>query len=380
MLNNYKKTEINDDMIIWRYMPLNFFIDLLKKKALYLRRVDLFRKLDPYEGKRSQFHTAVEQEIKDMIVNINKTNGIDMRILKRISKFIFYMFDTEARCSYVNCWHINEFESLAMWELYAKKYPSVAIKTTIGKLRQSLKNCETLKIDAVTYVEKLIDDIDIVFRKHSAYCYENELRIVRKIENKFEIDEKNSFEKNIESLNNRVEYTYEEVDITKLIDAIYIKPKTKEADILKIKTQIEREYKKSEIIEIPPIIVSNALDYELYDIDKIKLRDMIPKFGDNESKIDVFFDDEGTIIGRAPAGCGTKAEKENNILQISNLEFNYYWNEIGIEHCKVDCNKRVIVRRKAGDPLPNTKTFVAIRQQNSDGDYVETEYIENQNR
>lgn len=30
--NNYKKTEIDDDMIIWRYMPWNFFMDLLKKR------------------------------------------------------------------------------------------------------------------------------------------------------------------------------------------------------------------------------------------------------------------------------------------------------------------------------------------------------------
>lgn len=358
---------------------MEFFYGFIEKKALYLRRVDLFRNSDPYEGKRSQFHTAVEQEIQDMIVDINKTNGIDRRILKRISKVIFYMFDTEARCSYVNCWHINEFESLAMWELYAKKYPSVAIKTTIGKLRQSLKNCDTLKIDAVTYVEKLIDDIDIVFRKHSAYCYENELRIVRKIENKFEIDEKNSFEKNIESLNNRVEYTYEEVDITKLIDAIYIKPKTKEVDILKIKTQIEQEYKKSEIIEIPPIIVSNALDYELCDIDKLKLRDMIPKLGSDENKIDVFFDKDGVIVGWTPEGSGTKNEKEYNILQISKQEFNYYWNERGIMNFKVDVVKKIIVERQADDPLPKCKTFVALRNPSYDGNYVKTEYIKNKN-
>lgn len=85
------------------------------------------------------------------------------------------------------------------------------------------------------------------------------------------------------------------------------------------------------------------------------------------------------IIGKTPAESGTKAEKENNVLQISNLEFNYYWDEIGIENFKVDCNKRIIFRIKAGDPLPNTRTFFAIRQQNSDGEYVETEYIENQN-
>lgn len=39
---------------------------------------------------------------------------------------------------YISCWHMNEYESAAMWKLYAKSSDAIAIQTTFQKLCESI--------------------------------------------------------------------------------------------------------------------------------------------------------------------------------------------------------------------------------------------------
>ena len=42
----------------------------------------------------------------------------------------------------INCWHMNDFESEAMWKLYLKSNEGIAIQSTYQRLIDSLSNTD----------------------------------------------------------------------------------------------------------------------------------------------------------------------------------------------------------------------------------------------
>ena len=53
--------------------------------------------------------------------------------------------------TYISCWHANEYESAAMWDLYAKTNEAVAIETSYDKLRNVLP--ERVFLGCVRYID-----------------------------------------------------------------------------------------------------------------------------------------------------------------------------------------------------------------------------------
>jgi len=88
----------------------------------------------------------------------------------------------------INCWHMNEFESAAMWELYAKS--GIAIKTTFKRLKDSLDKGtpELIKFGLVEYTdfknEWMAEDnlYPRFFLKRKSFEHEKELRAVLQLE------------------------------------------------------------------------------------------------------------------------------------------------------------------------------------------------------
>ncbi len=55
---------------------------------------------------------------------------------------------------YANCWHINDFESAALWKLYSDSRNSLAIQSTVERLKQSLQNApERLCLSEIQYAD-----------------------------------------------------------------------------------------------------------------------------------------------------------------------------------------------------------------------------------
>lgn len=147
--------------IIWRYMPLDKYIDLLYRKELFLCRLDKLE--DPQEGSWTKQEIDKSPWPEDAIQEFKEW-------------------------SFINCWHLNKVESAAMWELYSSKNAGIAIKTTIGKLKNSLKeDSKRLHIGKVNYVDNYIDDLEYslpqdsnrltmlgpVFKKRKSFLHEN---------------------------------------------------------------------------------------------------------------------------------------------------------------------------------------------------------------
>lgn len=110
---------------IWRYMDFTKFVSLLETEALFLSRVDKFE--DPYEGATSHANAQIR-------LHLYKDNGIPEEALHQMSKFM----EWTRLWTYVNCWHMNNSESAAMWKLYAQTDEAVAIQSTYARLHNNL--------------------------------------------------------------------------------------------------------------------------------------------------------------------------------------------------------------------------------------------------
>ena len=116
----------NDNMTIWRYMDFTKFVSLVDKSALFFSRADKLG--DPFEGSYSRAN-----------VNLRPTvykDKIPQDALRRMSGFSKIL----PKFTVINCWHINEYESAALWGLYLKGREGIAIRSTFDCLKGCLKD------------------------------------------------------------------------------------------------------------------------------------------------------------------------------------------------------------------------------------------------
>ncbi|HKI00147.1 MAG TPA: hypothetical protein VE957_00025 [Terriglobales bacterium] len=146
---------------IWRYMDFTQFVSMLEEKGLLFTRADLL--VDKFEGTMSkplydflERHSDPEQHAG----------------LLRLTK----------GWSFVNCWHMNECESVAMWEVYSTSKESVCVQTTYARLREAL--AEDVYIGMVNYISYERDKIPAgntfwpLVHKRKSFEHERELRAV----------------------------------------------------------------------------------------------------------------------------------------------------------------------------------------------------------
>jgi hypothetical protein len=108
---NYQFHTPDKVLTIWKYMDFTKFLDLLVTSQLFLCRSDKFQ--DPFEG---HLRTKDYDKMKFMHEHEIETK-----------KFYF-----------LNCWHIAEKESDAMWKAFVRESNGIAVKTTVNSLIDSL--------------------------------------------------------------------------------------------------------------------------------------------------------------------------------------------------------------------------------------------------
>ena len=157
--------------ILWRYMDLAKFIDLLESRSLRLSRADKFS--DKFEG-------SFTPSLKLLIEKAYNDNGI---------KLTYPEFKDKLRERiYINCWCNRKADSIAMWQLYGQSDNAIAVTTTVSRIRNAVLDS---KYPLKTYIRKVkyIDHLDnpeieikpysnIFSYKQNAYDYEKEVRVV----------------------------------------------------------------------------------------------------------------------------------------------------------------------------------------------------------
>lgn len=153
------------DAVLWRYMDFTKFVSLLETSALYFCRPDLLG--DPFEGSISPATpplVAGEFEAGSQITQ----HTVDVRQVTRLAR--------------VNCWHMGEFESEAMWRLYTRERDEVAIKTVFARFREALVGEEDVNVSRVWYRDYRTDSIPFgnamfpLFHKRISFQHEQEVR------------------------------------------------------------------------------------------------------------------------------------------------------------------------------------------------------------
>lgn len=86
---------------------------------------------------------------------------------------------------FLNCWHMNNYESAAMWKVFAKTNEAIAIQSRVWRLKSSFNNVRpNIYVGRVNYVDYDIDEIPneepllAYFHKRKSFEYEQELRAV----------------------------------------------------------------------------------------------------------------------------------------------------------------------------------------------------------
>lgn len=197
--NDNIKLPEDPNTIVWKYLDLSKFLDLLMSRKLFMSRSDKFE--DQYEG---TFSEPTYEEIKKLSENN--------------PEFLDY-YKSHREKVVVSSWHINEYESFAMWQIFTQNNEGLAIQSTIGRLQKALKpeiNYSQFigEVNYIDYKKEYIPFDDMFFPfmfKRKSFQYEREVRIISDLS-----------ESNIK-INDGLKI---DVDINQLIEKIYIHPKS----------------------------------------------------------------------------------------------------------------------------------------------------------
>jgi hypothetical protein len=120
------------------------FVSLLDSQALYFARASLLE--DKFEGSVSHATLMAESALfRRMTNDIVETIGEEhrerwegreaWRVREQRERREF-----EKDWTFVNCWHLNEAESDAMWKLYGSNGKPIAVQTTYGRLARFVES------------------------------------------------------------------------------------------------------------------------------------------------------------------------------------------------------------------------------------------------
>jgi len=175
----------NTDLWLWRYMDLEKFKDFIETKSIFFAKATSFgdnlecavsikdQKNWLYSMRATAYEYFYEQELTGMPIE-EKTKVIEKRIQREI------LDNKEFRKKVlISCWHANDYESEAMWQLYkGYDHQTIAVSINLCNLRHALP--KPIHIGEVSYVdyEKVYPTKVRVFRKHVSYEHEREVRAV----------------------------------------------------------------------------------------------------------------------------------------------------------------------------------------------------------
>jgi hypothetical protein len=185
--------------IVWKYLDLSKFLDLLLSQKLFMSRSDKFE--DQYEG---TFSEPTFEEIKKLSID---------------NPEFLNFYKTHREKVAISSWHINEYESFAMWQIFTQNSEGLAIQSTIGRLQQALDPEKSFsqyigEVNYIDYKKEYIPFDDMFFPflfKRKSFQYEREVRILSDVA------------ATSIKINDGLKIN---VDINALIEKIYIHPKS----------------------------------------------------------------------------------------------------------------------------------------------------------
>jgi hypothetical protein len=151
-------SKLSEDTPLWRYMSMDKLVDLLAEQELHFTPLAAFAKSDPFEGylpvvAMDALASILRPKVKDtesgwqLTEEHRQSVGYPLTEEEKALAEKQIVDQKEAPRNYyaliaksiaVNCWHINKGESEAMWRLYSDNGKGIAIKTSLGALKEAI--------------------------------------------------------------------------------------------------------------------------------------------------------------------------------------------------------------------------------------------------
>jgi len=201
---------------IWRYMDLGKFVSLLQRRELFFASAESME--DPYEGAQPEAAMAWLRELPASLpAEVRKLVPPDLvTILARAGKAATYDWG-------ISCWHCNDGESAAMWDLYASRHSGIAIQSTVERLCESFGRAPGSQLvgkvryaDYSTESRILTGTVEPVMTKRKSFQHEEELRAL--VHPLSEIRKRAGEPEDLRG-------TYVPVDLAQLIEDVYVAPR-----------------------------------------------------------------------------------------------------------------------------------------------------------
>ncbi len=226
---------------VWRYMDFTKLFSMLEARALYFANVHSFS--DPFEGSL----TRRNQEARRQDVARQYGEDIDAKRKETfVSSYIAssgHLNEVERNGYLMNCWHLNNDESYAMWELYVRAGEGIAVQSTFDRLKKAFASTDQdVYIGKVRYIdyrrEKVLPNnssIAPVFYKRKSFEHERELRCVtavnmeeetgiRQTVHRFDVEGR-VFNEEVQQINARSLFgQHVRANLKQLIENIYVSP------------------------------------------------------------------------------------------------------------------------------------------------------------
>ena len=167
------------DAMIWRYMDFTKFVSMLEHQGLFMSRVDLLG--DPFEG-------SIPESNRGALMRIAQAHGVPLDTL-RVSYEMSAFRQQLRREIYVNCWHLSDVESAAMWSLYSKSNEVIAVQSSFMSLFNQIESSDQdpYYVGAIRYIDyqkETINEGNIFWpfvHKRKSFQHECEVRIVHQL-------------------------------------------------------------------------------------------------------------------------------------------------------------------------------------------------------
>lgn len=220
---------LDKDATIWRYTDLNKYLSLLERSSLFFCRADKFS--DPFEG--SILKREAEYRINEARKNADFFGRpFDEEKAKSNIAGLTSLHKRFKRGIIINCWHINNNESDAMWRLYLKNNEGVAIQSTAARIRDAFEKVEEkIELSKIKYLDYEKDiwyhpkeyphmkySLIIPFmHKRLEFIHEQEYRIYHEIQEA--IDNEDYWENQENHMGKFIK-----VDLKNLVEKVYLPP------------------------------------------------------------------------------------------------------------------------------------------------------------
>ncbi|MBC3411317.1 hypothetical protein HU720_08370 [Pseudomonas sp. SWRI51] len=204
---------LSEDTVIWRYMGIDKFINLLADSGLFFTPLSFYKKSDPFEGYpprvamealysiSKSFNDRARAQISywEQFVPSQHDNPKFLESLQSMKdkveaqpSLFMDIFAKTTGSTLVSCWCGSAGESEAMWKLYGESSKGIAIRSTVGRLKSALEAAQEIswpkkifigKVKYLDYADSTLSAKDCVVNglispllKRVQYAHEHEIR------------------------------------------------------------------------------------------------------------------------------------------------------------------------------------------------------------